>query len=84
MFYTIAVIVVYWITEAIPLAAMSLLLEYLLLETAVDYINDTNMLFVGRFKVAVAIEKWNLHKRLVLLVLINLARVVGSGSCYFV
>ena len=34
--------------------------------------------------VAVAIEKWNLPKRLVLLVLINLARVVGSGSCYFV
>ena len=41
MFYTIAVIAVYWITEAIPLAAMSLLLEYLLLERLLSIISMT-------------------------------------------
>lgn len=65
---------VYWITEAIPIPATSLLpiMLYPLLgimtvgETTIKYANDTIYLFMGGFFVAVTMQRWNLHRRIAL------------------
>lgn len=65
---------VWWITEAVPLAATSLipLLLYPFLgilkseEIASAYINSIIFLFIGGFMIAIAMEKWSLHKRIAL------------------
>ncbi len=69
---------VLWITEAIPLAATSLLplVLYPLFgllsgdRTAESYINSTIFLFLGGFIIALAMEKWNLHKRVALKIIL--------------
>ena len=74
---------VWWITEAIPLAATALLplVLFPLLgimkgkETAPVYVNSVIFLFVGGFLIALAMEKWMLHKRIALTII----RVVGCG-----
>ena len=68
---------VWWVTEAIPLGATSLLPLFLfpLLgilngeQTAVTYINSTIFLFLGGFLIALAMEKWNLHKRIAIAII---------------
>lgn len=73
----------WWITEAVPLAATALLplVLYPLLgilstkETAPIYVNHVIFLFVGGFLIALAMQRWNLHKRIALLII----RAVGGG-----
>lgn len=74
---------IWWMTEAIPLAATSLLPIVLVpmltarsvAETTAPYASSIVFLFLGGFLIAIAMEKWNLHRRIALL---TLARVGTS------
>jgi sodium-dependent dicarboxylate transporter 2/3/5 len=69
-----ALMAVWWITEAVPLAATSLIPLILfplfgLLEAdeiASSYINSIIFLFLGGFMIALSMERWGLHKRIAL------------------
>lgn len=66
--------VTWWITEALPMPAVALLPLILLPlfnistmeETTKAYSNPVIFLFMGGFMIGLAIEKWNLHKRIAL------------------
>ncbi|WP_394191901.1 SLC13 family permease [Paenisporosarcina quisquiliarum] len=70
-------IATWWITEAIPIPATSLLpillfpltgaLEVKAVTSA--YGDETIFLFMGGFMIALAMEKWNLHKRIALTII---------------
>jgi sodium-dependent dicarboxylate transporter 2/3/5 len=69
-----ALMAVWWISEAVPLAATSLIPLILfplfgLLdadEIASSYINSIIFLFLGGFMIALSMERWGLHKRIAL------------------
>ncbi|MCB9285297.1 MAG: SLC13/DASS family transporter [Lewinellaceae bacterium] len=73
----------WWMTEVVPLAVTSLLPLVLFPALGVmdgktvsaAYFNHVIFLFIGGFLVALAIQKWNLHKRIAL----NILRLVGSS-----
>lgn len=64
----------WWITEAIPMAATSMipLIFFPLLgvlsgaDISAAYINSVIFLFIGGFMLAIAMENWGLHKRIAL------------------
>ena len=72
---------IWWITEAIPIAATALLPVALfpLLNvmstkaTTSSYANDIVFLFLGGFLIAMAMQKWHLHRRIAL----HIIKVVG-------
>jgi len=79
-----------WMTEALPLPATSLLPIALfpiagvatIKEASAPYANPLIYLFMGGFLIALAMEKWGLHKRIALRVILAVgtkpARLVGG------
>ncbi|MBB3038531.1 SLC13 family permease [Hoyosella altamirensis] len=73
---------VWWMTEAIPLAATALIpiaafpvLDVIAIgDATAPYASPTIFLFMGGFMIALAMQKWNLHKRIAL----HTVRIVGT------
>ncbi len=69
---------IWWITEAVPLAVTALLPVVLFpslgimngKQVAPIYFNHIIFLFIGGFLVALAMQKWELHKRIALRILV--------------
>lgn len=77
-------IATWWVTEAIPIPATSLLPLVLFpmggimgnQDTASFYGDDIVFLFLGGFLLAVAMEKWNLHTRIAL----SIIKAIGTTT----
>lgn len=76
-------IAIWWITEAVPIAVTALLPIILfplsggmgLNETTASYGHKYVFLYIGGFILAIAIEKWNLHRRIALTII----KIVGTN-----
>lgn len=74
----------WWVLEALPMPAVALvplvLLPLLKIstveETSKSYSNPVIFLFLGGFMIGLAIEKWNLHKRIAL----QIVKKTGTGG----
>ena len=73
-----------WVTEAMPMPVVALipLIFFPLFgiakmdDIAASYANPVIFLFLGGFMIGLAIEKWNLHKRIAL----NIVRLTGTAG----
>ena len=73
---------IWWISEALPIAATAILplifmplLNILQIEdVSSNYMHPTVMLYMGGFLLATAIEKWSLHRRIAL----NIVNLIGT------
>lgn len=85
--YTLAIaawIVVWWVTEAVPIAVASLMPIVLfpifnvlsISEVCSPYGHRYVFLFLGGFLLALALEKWDLHKRIAL----GIIKKTGTGT----
>lgn len=78
----------WWVTEAVPIAVTALLPIVLFPLLGVMDIGSTTaafgdkyvFLYLGGFFLAVAIEKWNLHRRIAL----NIIRIIGTNINYII
>lgn len=78
-----SLMVIWWISEAIPLGATSLvpLVAFPLLgiiagdKIAREYFNSTILIFLGGFLLALAMQRWMLHKRISLIII----KLLGTG-----
>src|SRR3989337_2129910 len=76
--------ITWWVTEALPMPVVALLplILFPLLkissmeEAASPYANPVIFLFMGGFMLGLAIEKWNLHRRIAL----NIIRLTGTSG----
>lgn len=76
-------IAIWWVSEAIPVPVTSLLPMVLypltgvmtIKESAAPYSNPIIYIFIGGFILALAMEKWNLHRRIAL----NIINLVGTN-----
>ncbi|EDL13826.1 solute carrier family 13 (sodium/sulphate symporters), member 1, isoform CRA_a [Mus musculus] len=72
--YILFVIAIFWITEALPLSITALLPGLMFpmfgimrsSQVASAYFKDFHLLLIGVICLATSIEKWNLHKRIAL------------------
>jgi sodium-dependent dicarboxylate transporter 2/3/5 len=79
-----ALMITWWVTEALPLPVVALLPLVLfpllkirkLSEVAAPYAHEVIFLFMGGFMLGLAIEKWNLHRRIAL----NIIRITGTSG----
>lgn len=77
-------VAIWWMTEAIPIPAASLLPIILfpltggldIGPTTSSYGDDTIFLFMGGFMIALAMEKWNLHRRIALTII----SIIGTNT----
>ncbi len=76
--------ITWWVTEALPMPVVALLplVLFPLLKinsikaTAASYGNEVIFLFMGGFMLGLAIEKWNLHRRIAL----NIVKATGTSG----
>ena len=77
---------VWWVFEAIPIAVTAIL-PFVLFplfgimntnDIAPFYMNQVIFLFIGGFLIAIAMEKWNLHKRIALRIIMSVGNNPGK------
>jgi sodium-dependent dicarboxylate transporter 2/3/5 len=79
-----SLMVIWWVTEAIPIGATSLIpiVIFPLLgiingnDVAREYFNSTIMIFIGGFLIALAMQRWMLHKRISLMII----KLLGTST----